>query len=99
MVKPKIFETAFDTYTVVRQVGAGGSGVVFLVKNSEGQDFALKVLDRSKTPRQKVRRFQNEIHFCQRQASERIVRVLDYGQAQDGSIFYLMPYYPTRCVA
>lgn len=65
----KVFETAFDTYTVVRQVGAGGSGVVFLVKNSDGQDFALKVLDRSKTPRHKVKRFQNEIQFCQRQAS------------------------------
>ncbi len=89
----KVFETAFETYTVVRQVGSGGSGVVFLVKTSDGQDLALKVLDRSKTPRQKVKRFQNEIQFCQRQASERIVRVLDYGQAPDGSIFYVMPYY------
>lgn len=89
----KVFETAFETYTVVRQVGSGGSSVVFLVKTSEGQDLALKVLDRSKTPRQKVKRFQNEIQFCQRQASERIVRVLDYGQAPDGSIFYVMPYY------
>jgi serine/threonine protein kinase len=89
----KIYETAFETYTVLRQVGSGGSGVVFLVKTSDGQDRALKVLDRSKTPRQKVKRFQNEIQFCQRQASERIVHVLDYGQAPDGSIFYVMPYY------
>ena len=90
---PKVFETAFDTYTVVRQVGSGGSGVVFLVTATDGQQYALKVLDRSKTPRQKVKRFQNEIQFCQRQASERIVRVSDYGQATDGSIFYVMPYY------
>jgi serine/threonine protein kinase len=90
---PKVFETAFDTYTVVRQVGSGGSGVVFLVTATDGQQHALKVLDRSKTPRQKVKRFQNEIQFCQRQASERIVRVSDYGQAPDGSIFYVMPYY------
>jgi len=88
-----VFETAFETYTVVRQVGSGGSGIVFLVKTSDGQDLALKVLDRSKTPRKKVKRFQNEIQFCQRQASERIVRVLDYGQSPDGSIFYVMPYY------
>jgi len=71
---PKVFETAFDTYTVVRQVGSGGSGVVFLVTATDGQQHALKVLDRSKTPRQKVKRFHNEIQFCQRQASERIVR-------------------------
>jgi eukaryotic-like serine/threonine-protein kinase len=89
----KVFETPFETYTAVRQIGSGGSGVVFMVKTSEGQDFALKMLDRSRTPRQKVRRFQNEIQFCQRQASDRIVRVLDYGQAQDGSVFYVMPYY------
>jgi serine/threonine protein kinase len=88
-----VFETVFETYTVVRQVGSGGSGVVFLVKTSDGQDLALKVLDRSKTPRKKLKRFQNEIQFCQRQASERIVRVLDYGQSPDGSIFYVMPYY------
>jgi serine/threonine protein kinase len=88
-----VFETAFETYTVVRQVGSGGSGIVFLVKTSDGQDLALKLLDRSKTPRKKVKRFQNEIQFCQRQASERIVRVLDYGQSPDGSIFYVMPYY------
>lgn len=94
MAKPaKVFQTPFETYTVVRQIGIGGSGVVFLVKTSEGQDLALKVLDRSKTPKQKIKRFQNEIQFCQRQASDRIVRVLDYGQAQDGSIFYVMPYY------
>lgn len=95
MAKPKVFETAFDTYTVVRQVGSGGSGVVFLVRNSDGNDLALKVLDRSKAPRQKVKRFQNEIQFCQRQVSERIVRVLDYGQASYASLFYVMPYYPS----
>jgi len=66
---------------------------VFLVQTSDGQNLALKLLDRSKTPRKKVKRFQNEIQFCQRQASDRIVRVLDYGLAPDGSIFYVMPYY------
>jgi hypothetical protein len=89
----KAFTSAFDTYTVQRQVGSGGSGVVFLVKTSDGQNLALKLLDRSKAPRQKVKRFQNEIQFCQRQASDRIVRVLDYGQTPDGSIFYVMLYY------
>jgi serine/threonine protein kinase len=89
----KVFETAFESYTFVRQVGSGGSGVVFLVKTSDGQDLALKLLDRSKAPRQKIKRFQNEIQFCQRQLSERIVRVLDYGQGSDGSVFYVMPYY------
>jgi serine/threonine protein kinase len=92
--KPKVFETAFDAYTVIKQVGSGGSGVVFLVKNSDGEDLALKVLDRFKAPRQKVKRFKNEIQFCQRDRSDRIVHVVDHGQAPDGSTFYVMPYYP-----
>jgi len=85
----KAYKTAFDTYTVVRQVGSGGSGAVFLVTASDGQNLALKQLDRSKTPRQKLKRFQNEIKFCLQPGSEHIVQVLDYGQAPDGSLFYL----------
>lgn len=90
---PKEFQTAFDTYTVVRQVGSGGSGTVFEVKTSDGQTQALKSLDSSKTPQQKLKRFQNEIQFCLRPGSEYIVHVLDYGRAPDGSLFYVMPYY------
>lgn len=92
---PKRYETAFDTYTVVRQVGSGGSGTVFLVSTSDGQNLALKLLDRSRTTRQKLKRFQNEIQFCLRPGSERIVHVLDYGRAPDASLFYVMPYYPS----
>src|SRR6266478_3648295 len=90
---PKEFQTAFNTYTVVRQVGCGGAGTVFEGRTSEGQTLALKLLDRSKTPHQKLKRFQNEIQFCLRPGSEHIVHVLDYGRAPDGSLFYLMPYY------
>jgi serine/threonine protein kinase len=88
------FETAFDTYTVLRQVGAGGSGVVYEVKTADGEKLALKRLERSRTPHQKLKRFQNEIQFCQHPGSDRIVRVLDYGRTADGSLFYVMPFYP-----
>ncbi len=89
----KAYKTAFDTYTVVRQIASGGSSTVFLVTASDAQNLALKLLDRSSTPRQKLKRFQNEIQFCLRPGSEHIVQVLDYGQASDGSLFYVMPYY------
>jgi serine/threonine protein kinase len=90
---PKVYETAFETYTVVRQVGSGGAGTVFLVTSSDGQNLALKLLDHSRTTHQKLKRFQNEIQFCQRPGSDHIVHVLDYGRANDGSLFYVMPYY------
>lgn len=90
---PKSFVSAFDTYTVVRQIGGGGSGIVFEVKTTDGQNLAVKLIDKSRTPRQKLKRFQNEIQFCLRPGSKHIVHVLDFGRTEDGSLFYVMPYY------
>ena len=89
------FKTAFDTYQVVGQLGAGGAGVVFEVAGSDGQHCALKLLDKSKTTTQKRKRFENEIHFCSRTEHPNIVRVLGSGVADDDSPFYLMPIYPS----
>lgn len=35
--RPKVFQSAFDTYTVIRQTGCGGSGTVLAVKDMEGR--------------------------------------------------------------
>lgn len=91
--KSKEFKSAFDTYSVVRQVGSGGSGTVFEVRASDGRTCALKLLDASKTSRQKLKRFQNEIQFCLQPRSENIVHVLDHGPTDEGDAFYIMPFY------
>jgi hypothetical protein len=49
--KTRTFTSAFDTYTVVQQIGCGGTGTVFEVNDSEGQRLALKTVDATKTPR------------------------------------------------
>jgi hypothetical protein len=90
----KLFASPFDDYEVVRQVGCGGSGTVFEVKDSAGGHWALKAMDGAKAPRKKLKRFQNEIQFCYRASSKYIVRVLDFGRSEDGSLFYVMPLYP-----
>jgi serine/threonine protein kinase len=89
----KVFTSPFEAYTVIRQIGCGGSGVVFEVRDSEGQHLALKVVDGSAVPSKKLKRFRNEIQFCSRSVSKNIVRVLDSGKAEDGAVFYVMPYY------
>jgi serine/threonine protein kinase len=89
----KVMAGAFDTYSVVHQIGCGGSGTVFEVEDSDGNRLALKLLDGSKVPKTKLKRFRNEIQFCLRPGSKRIVQVFDFGKTEEGSFFYVMPLY------
>lgn len=87
----RTFKTGLDVYSVVRQIGCGGSGAVFEVKDSDGGHRALKLLTHASTSQRK--RFKNEINFCSRPVSPRIVPVLDHGRSDDDSLFYVMPLY------
>jgi serine/threonine protein kinase len=86
-------KNAFDTYTVQEQKGAGGSGVVYEVLNSEGSPFAIKILDPAKTNTVRLKRFKNEVDFCSRNTHKNIIRVLGTGVTETGSTFYVMPLY------
>ncbi len=93
--KPRRFKTAFETYTLVRQIGEGGAGTVLEVTASDGTHFALKVLDRAKAVGEKRKRFKNEIHFCSTERHRNIIHVLGSGITDDEAPFYVMPLYPT----
>jgi serine/threonine protein kinase len=90
----RIFDSGFDTYTVVGQIGAGGAGTVFEVIASEGQRLALKVVDGSMASKKQLKRFRNELSFCSQPRSKHIVQVLDRGKGEGGEVFYVMPYFP-----
>lgn len=95
--KGDIVETFFDDYKVIEQINQGGSGTVFKIENSDGQMLALKAIDRSRAPKDKVKRFKNELAFCQNNINKNIIRILDYGIYHTGKenlIFYIMPFYP-----
>jgi serine/threonine protein kinase len=92
--KPAIFYTTFNFYTIVEPLGEGGAGRVYKVSDEEGKLFALKFLNASSTQQRK--RFKNEIAFCSKKSSPRIVAVLDHGfsgTAEDRCPFYVMPLY------
>jgi serine/threonine protein kinase len=89
--QPKAFSGGFDKYTVVKPIGAGGSGTVFEVADLDGKRLALKVLTHAS--RSKLQRFKNEINFCFKPVSKQIIQVLDFGTTDDGSLFYVMPLY------
>jgi len=88
------FRTAFETYTVEKQIGAGGSGEVYEVRDSDGLPHALKVLDPARTNHVRLKRFRNEIFFCAKNTHANIIHIEDNGVATDGSTFYVMPTYP-----
>src|SRR5271166_5833727 len=89
--KGHALKTAFDTYTIERLIGTGGSGEVYEVRDSEGVAYAVKILDPKKTNTTRLKRFKNEIHFCAKNTHRNIIQVQASGITDSGSTFYVMP--------
>ena len=85
--------TAFDEYVVEGQIGQGGNGSVFKVRNSNNKCFALKAINRKTTTKETLKRFTNEICFCERADNQHIIKILDKGAFEDSIVFYIMPLY------
>ena len=94
---PKEFQSAFETYKVIRVHDEGGSGRIFIVKDSENDTIALKCLLPERVTADRSKRFKNEIEFCRKQNHVNIVKILDEGFALIDNVkcpFYVMPLYP-----
>jgi serine/threonine protein kinase len=91
--KGETLKTAFDAYTIEGQKGAGASGEVYEVRDSEGVAYAAKILDAAKASAIRLKRFKNEIGFCTKNTHENIIRVLASGITGKGATFYVMPLY------
>lgn len=94
--KSLVFETPFETYTSSGVLGEGGSGYVHSVTNSSGDLFALKYLNPDRITSEKLKRFKNEIEFCQRSNHQNIIRLIDTGSAVINDVkcpFYVMKRY------
>jgi serine/threonine protein kinase len=97
MAAQRVFDTAFDVYKVTGPLGQGGAGQVFSVENQAGDSLALKLLGKTGVTSERLKRFQNEIAFCQKDSHPGIIKVLDSGYAIVDSVkcpFYVMPRYP-----
>lgn len=95
MKKDSVVKTAFDEYTLIKQVGQGGNGKVFSAINGNGDSVAIKFVERNISAN-KLKRFKNEIHFCERHGNKSIVEILDRGYVTlDNTeyVFYVMPLY------
>lgn len=94
MKKGTILKTAFNEYEIIEQIGQGGCGIVYKCQ-CYGVYFAVKTINKNKGI-DKIKRFKNEINFCQMNNGPYIIHVSDFGYYQDDSseyLFYVMPYY------
>ncbi len=88
----------FGDYTVVRLLGAGGMGAVYLIRGaSSGNEFAVKILDpeMEKSDPEFKQRFIFEAELAMSIRHENLIQVFDVGRDPDtGYGYILMEYVP-----
>jgi serine/threonine-protein kinase len=84
-----------DRYAVIKKVGEGGMGAVYLASEiATGRKVALKlVLDQEKS-KEAALRFKREILATSMCGHENIIEIYDAGETKDGSYFMAMEYVP-----
>lgn len=82
-------------YNLVRKIGRGGMGTVFLAERADAefeQSVALKVIKRGMDTDEIVRRFRHERQILARLTHENIARLLDGGTTKEGLPYFVMEY-------
>ena len=82
-------------YQVVREIGRGGMGAVYLAERVEGgftQQVALKLIKRGMDTDTVVRRFRREREVLASLQHPNIARLLDGGATEDGRPYFAMEY-------
>lgn len=85
----------FGPYRVVREIGRGGMGTVWLAERADGQfqqQVALKLIKRGMDSDEIVWRFRHELQILASLAHPNIARLLDGGTAEDGRPYFVMEY-------
>ena len=80
-----------DRYRIDREIGRGGMGVVYRATRADGafeMDVALKLMQSA--PGLDARRFEAERRILARLEHQNVARILDGGQAEDGSPYLVM---------
>ncbi|HYG80902.1 MAG TPA: serine/threonine-protein kinase, partial [Pyrinomonadaceae bacterium] len=85
----------FGHYRVVREIGRGGMGTVFLAERSDGafqQKVALKIVGRTFGGPELARRFRQERQILASLSHPNIARLLDGGVSREGEPYLVMEY-------
>jgi eukaryotic-like serine/threonine-protein kinase len=85
----------FGNYTIIREIGAGGMGVVFLARRCDGefdQLVAIKVVRQILAEKHLIERFKQERQILATLSHPNIAKLLDGGVSDDGRPFLAMEY-------
>lgn len=87
--------TTVDPYRIVRPLGRGGMGAVYLAERADGtyqRRVALKLVHGGYAPDEVMRRFRSERRILAGLEHPNIARMYDAGVASDGRPFLVMEY-------
>jgi serine/threonine protein kinase/tetratricopeptide (TPR) repeat protein len=82
-------------YVVVRKIGHGGMGIVYLAARADGyfeKEVAIKVLNPGTDMEEILHRFRSEQQVLARLDHPNIARLLDAGTTDDGLPYFVMEY-------
>ena len=85
----------FGPYEVVREIGRGGLGAVYLAVRWDGEyrkEVALKLIRRGLDTDDILRRFRNERQILAQLEHPNIARLIDGGTTDDGLPYFVMEY-------
>jgi tetratricopeptide (TPR) repeat protein/tRNA A-37 threonylcarbamoyl transferase component Bud32 len=91
--------THIDRYAIVRELGRGGMGTVYLAERSDGefqQRVAIKVVTRGLDTAQVVERFRHERRILASLDHPNIARLFDGGATDNGAPYLVMEYIEGR---
>jgi eukaryotic-like serine/threonine-protein kinase len=94
-VLPAVQPELLGNYRLLREIGRGGMGVVYLATRNDGtfrKNVALKVLSRDRVNPELILRFRQERQVMAALDHPNIARILDAGDTQEGMPWYVMEY-------
>jgi serine/threonine-protein kinase len=82
-------------YRLLRRLGAGGMGEVYLAEHQLlRRPCAIKLIRPDRAGEINLQRFEREVHAMAALKHWNTVEIYDYGHADDGTFYYVMEYLP-----
>ena len=88
--------TRLGVYDITAPIGEGGMGQVYRATDTTlGRQVAIKIPpDAFVSDPDRLARFEREVRLTARLSHWNTIDIFDYGQAEDGTFYYVMEYLP-----